>query len=287
MRSTPAWEEAHNEIKELALCLKYYHDYLLKQNKKTQTNQNLDHPARPVAEFVSVWTVLSTSTHVRLEYVLLDKVLNVVDYYEPICFDEDVHLKGRFENNMQRLRFFERIQLSVNVDIFKYCPGGSIITCYYLTKFPGDRTDSEKATRVAGVMLKIEPKLPEFHTRAMKREFSERFSNIAKVKPAVVDLLYKELAIDASAASNPEMQQRLRLIFIRLNIQCDSPVEIAYYSSKLSRPDICYYCAESGAELQRDLKKSYKSVFPVCCTCLEKGFEHPCFRPYGKKSKLA
>jgi hypothetical protein len=58
MRSSPAWELAHNDIKDLAKCLMSYNNYLLSQNKKVQTNQNLDHPCRPVAEWISVWTVM-------------------------------------------------------------------------------------------------------------------------------------------------------------------------------------------------------------------------------------
>jgi hypothetical protein len=54
--------------------------------------------------------------------------------------------------------------------------------------------------------------LPEFHTRSQKRYFKSKLKNIASIKPCVVDLIYKELAMDSAQVSHPETQARLKLI---------------------------------------------------------------------------
>lgn len=50
----------------------------------------------------------------------------------------------------------------------------------------------------------------------------------------------------------------------KMNINCGSPMEIAYYSSSTGRRDSCYYCgateAETNMELKKNLKQSYHYV---------------------------
>lgn len=41
-----------------------------------------------------------------------------------------------------------------------------------------------------------------------------KLKNIAKIQPNIVDFIYNELALDRSSANHPDMQQRLRLIFL-------------------------------------------------------------------------
>jgi hypothetical protein len=71
---------------------------------------------------------------------------------------------------------------------------------------------------------------------------------------------------------------------VKLGINCSSPLEVAYYSSSqvLGPTDICYYCGKDGASFDIALKERFKSVLPVCGSCLEKGLVYPTFRPYGK-----
>lgn len=76
------------------------------------------------------------------------------------------------------------------------------------------RTDSEMLTQSARTMAAIKSQLPEYHTREMQRSFKLQFSHLAKLSPSIFEFMYKELTLDASAASNPVLQQRLRLIFL-------------------------------------------------------------------------
>lgn len=116
-------------------------------------------------------------------------------------------MRARFQDGMQLFRFFENIQLSVTIDIFKYCPGGGVTTLYRFIKVPDSRSEAQKFTQVASVNAKIKPKFPEYHMRQMKRIFRERVSNISSIKPSAVDMLYKELTLDASASDSPKIQK--------------------------------------------------------------------------------
>ncbi|XP_060553483.1 uncharacterized protein LOC132714606 [Ruditapes philippinarum] len=124
LRSSPQWEQAYQDIKDLASCLWSYHSYLDRKRLVSETYRNMDHPARPIAKYTSIYTVHKCTSEVKHTYKLLDKALNIADLYEPVFFDENIHLNLPFNDNMQRLRFFENVNLSVTVDIIKFCPGG-------------------------------------------------------------------------------------------------------------------------------------------------------------------
>ena len=155
MKTTPAWESAFDDIKSLSLSFMSYHDYLVAKKKDISRNQNLSHPVRQVSENTSVWTVHNTKSTVNIKYHLLDKALSLANFLEPVFFDEETHLETQFSDGIQRFRFFDQLQLSVSVDIFKYCPGGGIITVYCLFKVHDIRSDAEKLTQTASVMAKV------------------------------------------------------------------------------------------------------------------------------------
>lgn len=73
-------------------------------------------------------------------------------------------------------------------------------------------------------------------------------------------------------------------VMSRLNINCDSHVELAYYGSGLGQVDICSVCAEPEADTNAELKKQYKTVLPLCKTCEGNGRVPFIQRPYGKKN---
>ena len=71
-------------------------------------------------------------------YKPLDEVLTHAEFGVPIFFDETEHLTHAFENNMQRLRFFHALQLSVNIDMYRYTPGEMHTTVVVLVKVPDE-----------------------------------------------------------------------------------------------------------------------------------------------------
>jgi len=70
----------------------------------------------------------------------------------------------------------------------------------------------------------------------------------------------------------------------RLNQTCQVPVELSYYSAPLGPVDICAQCASPGADPKTELKKSNKTVLPICVDCEAAAHTATVARPYGKSS---
>lgn len=67
-------------------------------------------------------------------------------------------------------------------------------------------------TQGARFLQRITSNLKEVHTRVQRAEFDSQVNNIAHISPAVKTFIYRTLTNDASAPSNPVMEERLRLI---------------------------------------------------------------------------
>ncbi|POG57972.1 hypothetical protein GLOIN_2v1791036 [Rhizophagus irregularis DAOM 181602=DAOM 197198] len=54
-----------------------------------------------------------------------------------------------------------------------------------------------------------------------------------------------------------------------MHLYCDSPIESGYYSNRLKKPPICYYCGKNNSlvEATDDLLHGYQSVYPLCSNC--------------------
>ena len=59
------------------------------------------------------------------------------------------------------------------------------------------------------------------------------------------------------------------VVFVWLQLSCNSPVEVAYYSaSHITRQDICCYCAATeDAERDQESLKTHRVVLPICKSC--------------------
>lgn len=64
----------------------------------------------------------------------------------------------------------------------------------------------------ARILQTCRPILKEYHTGAQRTQFRDKLNNIAKLSPALLEFINKELAMDNSVASHPATQERLRLI---------------------------------------------------------------------------
>ena len=64
-------------------------------------------------------------------------------------------------------------------------------------------------------------------------------------------------------------------MFVHEKISCESPIELAYYSSRKNNPSICYWCGydQKLLEVPTYMTSKYKFVFPLCSICQSKGKE--------------
>lgn len=64
-----------------------------------------------------------------------------------------------------------------------------------------------------GVLKNLRPRLPEFHTRQMHREFCCMYENVAgtHIPPRILRSIYATFTNDASAEQNKKIDKRVRL----------------------------------------------------------------------------
>ena len=63
------------------------------------------------------------------------------------------------------------------------------------------------------------------------------------------------------------------VVFVRLQLCCQSPVEVPYYSSVhvAGLKDLCCYCGEPGADRDVDALQTHRVVLPICKPCKDSG----------------
>ncbi|CAG8734510.1 900_t:CDS:2, partial [Funneliformis caledonium] len=72
----------------------------------------------------------------------------------------------------------------------------------------------------------------------------------------------------------PDDHYLIEVLFVRVKISCDTPVEILYYfSQKSGNYDICYYCGIENdlISLPSILTDKFKIIYPLCQGCQDRG----------------
>lgn len=85
-----------------------------------------------------------------------------------------------------------KVQLSVSINVYGYCPGGSTVSVVFVVTVDENKSESEVLFAPIRVVSQIQHRLPEYHTRYQKGYFKQKLNNIASVKPSIVDFIYKE-----------------------------------------------------------------------------------------------
>ena len=73
---------------------------------------------------------------------------------------------------------------------------------------------------------------------------------------------------------------------VRVALTCSTHVEFAYYGASLGPKDLCGICGITKGDAKLELKKSYKTVLPICNVCEEQGNRPITARPYGKSQQV-
>ena len=188
-------------------------DYLKLQNETVKENQSLPHPVRTIGKDATIeYRQPCNILALKEEYKILDNVMKDNSEMTPVIFDETVHIKTPFQSNKERFNFVQNLHLTVPVDIIRFSPGGSVVTTLCISRVAGDRAEPEILVEGARLLQMVRPHLLERHTRAQRKLFKDKLSNLVKVSPTISEFIYKELALDGTAAAHPVTKERLRLI---------------------------------------------------------------------------
>ena len=211
MKFTAQWGAIKADLEGLALSLSSYSEYLDSKNEEQQKRQMQNEPARCLSKHTYI-EVREATEEVKPKYSILDNSLVKLQNYEYICFDEQYHLTVPFEDSGQKFRFFEGLRLSVPVSILTYDPGSSIGKTVFMWKIP-DTTSKEANTKSIQIYEVLRERLPEYHTRQMRKDFTTRYCRLntgQQIPKYVLRSIYSELSLDATAQQNPTLDARVQ-----------------------------------------------------------------------------
>ena len=211
-KSSSMWRAFAIDIKNLADCLNGYRDYLGKKRVANETNRRSLTPAKSIDQNATV-EHREPCKNVDEKYGRIENCVLGAGINEPVILLEQEHTPY-FDNSKQRLRFYEDLHLSVPVDLFTFCPGGSRTSVFAVVQIADKRSMNEMMTESARMLQKLRPNFKEVHTRAQKNVFKTRVNNIARIQPSLLEVIYQELALDSSVTNHPTTSQRIRAMFL-------------------------------------------------------------------------
>ena len=205
------WGDLKSEFENLALCFNAYASFLDKNNNEQKRRQELTHPVREVGSHALLYQI-PAAEFVNSKYSILDTALSQLSFYEFLFIDEEIHVQNKFCNAFERYDFIRNIGLSFNVNMLKYDPGGSLGATVFLWKVPEERAVNDILNATLKVTEKLKDRLPEFHTRRMRKEFVDRYCGLhsVTVPKFILRSIYSELSLNASSDQNPTVDSRVR-----------------------------------------------------------------------------
>ena len=71
----------------------------------------------------------------------------------------------------------------------------------------------------------------------------------------------------------PDISFLSGIVFTSLEMHCKTPIEWVYYNSSktTTKKDLWYHCIKSGAKVDKEDNKLYKTVLPLCEQCKTQG----------------
>lgn len=207
-----------NDIEKLASSFDSYAHYLDDANEMQKMRQFSKEPIRQVDTHTSI-AYRRASHDVTETYSKLDYAVNELNNFQPLFVDEEIHTSGTFDTPMKRMRFYESLHLSCPIHQLPYDPGGGLGVINFIWKVPVDINTEDAFGRDMGVLRNLRSRLPEFHTRQMRREFCFMYENVASthIPPHILRSIYTTLTNDALADQNKEIDERVRLAVLGLD----------------------------------------------------------------------
>ncbi|CAG8616230.1 13504_t:CDS:2, partial [Racocetra fulgida] len=98
-------------------------------------------------------------------------------------------------------------------------------------------------------------------------------ANLTTAEEAKFQSAFDSLCYTCRSQLLPEDHELFSQLSVRLNLTCDSPIESTYFSWRLKKFDVCYWCGESKdlIEPSEMLKAEWKTIYPLCEFCKSSG----------------
>ena len=156
---------------------------------------------------------------VHKELLTLSDAVHDLEECVPIFIEDDY-----FEPTItasHRLYLLSILALADPVQLIRYDSGGGSCVMHFIQKISENSTADSRVTTAVRMVTKIEPEIPVYHSRAMRKVFSKQLQSIhsCSIQPHILRHIYRELTGDASREiSRAEIDQR-----VQLAIETDDP----------------------------------------------------------------
>jgi hypothetical protein len=177
-------------------------DVMAKTLQRARNNQERTAP-RSISDTSSliVAEAVGSGVHIKNIYFDIQQALTEAAVYEAKDVDEFIPASEKW-SRMQRHRFIENLNLRVPLELWEHTPGGRRRNIVFAWRIPAKAEERDPA-RSHALARKLEGEMPEYHTRAMKREYMQHATTLFGCKPkAFLRELYAYLTDDQCAAIN-------------------------------------------------------------------------------------
>lgn len=194
------FKEFRRVCENLIEGLRKYAEFLKQQKERSARNHALENPVRSITDSWSIKVSLSKSKDVKPQYSALNEALGRYDLYEPIFLNEFTP-----RDKIDRRYWLENIDLPFPVKIYTHYHGNYFGNFVFIWKVDKDLNHGDNDLKAID---KVREGLPIFSTRAMRREFINRYSVVGpQFKPAILRDLYRFLTQDSAAAESKNQSE--------------------------------------------------------------------------------
>ena len=187
------WQEFRSAIEELVESMFKYKRYLESHNDHMKELHSRMSPARPCEESFSIVPVAASTKPTKESYSEIECVLSNSEDYEPIFVNEFAP-----DDRYHRRHWIDNFCLQFPIVLYKFAHGSSIGTLCFVWKTPSDTIDQTKTSQI---IAKLTLNQSTYATRAMRKEFIDKYNSLAKTPKSILRNIYKTLVGDDSSGT--------------------------------------------------------------------------------------
>ncbi len=185
-----------------------YKSYLEEQMQQLHTRM---FPARSADDMLSVTQIMPSPQPTEGAYLEVEEVLSTANEYEPVFLNDFAP-----DDRYQRRHWIDNLRLQFPVMMYKYAIGSSVGTMCFAWKVPHNIDH----TTISQIIAKLNSTQSVYATRAMRKDFLDKYNRLAKTPKGVPRSMYKTFMEDSSAsnrAAEKEVDDRVAAALLDLD----------------------------------------------------------------------
>lgn len=153
---------------------------------------------KPTNEDTTLQYICETN-HMKESYSALDSHLSAADCYEFVDLSTFAPA-----NHVKRRQYIKDLRVSVPIVLMRIAYGGSLGTLNFVWKTDDRHSEAERVLRNAAIVHDVKSSLPKYTSRAVRREFVQRYHQQVKVPKSLMRQLFDELTGSENAPDNAD-----------------------------------------------------------------------------------